>query len=47
MTPAISVPTFVAKNASLFHGSRYPLNPKQITMKSNTAPLIQVISRGG
>ena len=40
------MPTFVAKNASVFQGSRYPEKPKPRAMKSRSAPVIQVISRG-
>ena len=45
-TPAMSVPTFVAKNASSFHGRRYPLNPNPRPRNSISMPVSQVISRG-
>ncbi len=44
--PARSVPTFVAKNASVFQGSRYPLKPKHTTRTSSTIPLSHVSSLG-
>ena len=46
ITPGISVPTRVAKNASVFHGRRYPVNPRKSAAKSRPTPVIQVSSRG-
>ncbi len=45
-TPAMLVPTRVAKNASSFHGSRYPLNPNANVMKKISTPESHVSSRG-
>ena len=42
-----SVPTAVAKNASSFHGRRYPENPKPSANAKSTNPVTQVSSRGG
>ena len=42
----MSVPTRVAKNASSFHGSRYPLNPNANVMKNMKTPVSHVSSRG-
>ncbi len=42
----ISVPTLVAKKASSFQGSRYPLKPNPRKRKKSTQPLTQVSSRG-
>src|ERR1051325_458597 len=42
----MSVPTFVAKNASWFHGNKYPENPKPSTRRKIATPLIHVSSRG-
>src|SRR5262245_8022732 len=41
------VPTVVAKYASLFHGSRYPENPKPSVSRNRKYPDTHVISRGG
>ena len=41
-----SVPTFVAKNESVFQGSRYPLKPNPKTRNSSSMPLNQVNSLG-
>ena len=38
ITPAMSVPTFVAKNASSFQGRRYPLNPNPKPEKEHEHP---------
>src|SRR5215510_7968191 len=46
-TPAMSVPTLVAKKASLFQGRRYPENPNPMASTRSAKPLSQVRSRGG
>ena len=45
-TPVMSVPTLVAKNASSFHGSRYPVKPKPSARHSSRNPVTHVSSRG-
>ena len=42
----MAVPTRVAKKASSFQGSRYPLNPNPNVMKKTIRPVSQVSSRG-
>ena len=44
--PAIAVPTLVAKKASWFQGSRYPLKPNVMNTPSRAMPVNQVNSRG-
>jgi hypothetical protein len=42
----MSVPTLVAKKASLFQGRRYPVNPNVRERKRRMAPDTHVISLG-